>query len=154
MRKLIHLSGASLASLIQDLASTPEHDDTVHLAIGEDDQLRIQINEQAWSDAIGTPEPQPSPHPYPYLDLSSCLITQREMDLIFTAPPTVSVYEHGAFVRVPPIDVDPLDDTPEWAQFPNLRAVLRAARDLGARCVNFDQDGLDAHIEGLPTFDW
>lgn len=92
-----------------------------------------------------------------YLDIANSMLTEREMNEIGTAPPRVILHEYGAWVHVSPDehDDDPLDPAAdeEWADFPNLNAVLRAARDRGADWVNFDVDGHDI-IPGLPTFDW
>jgi hypothetical protein len=40
-----------------------------------------------------------------------------------------------------------------WVHFPNLRAVLSAARDAGVDWVDLDSFGHDL-VDGLPVFDW
>lgn len=152
----VQLSAASLATLIQDLASTPDHDDTVTLTI-TNEALRVKVNDGPWSEPLGTAMPSSRPTLYPYVDLSAGLITEQEMTDIDCAPTTVTVHESGAWIHVPyPEADDALEaETPpdDWKDFPNLRHVLLAARRAGARRVNLDSDGVDL-IDHLPTFDW
>jgi|NGEPerStandDraft_6_1074524.scaffolds.fasta_scaffold39921_4 hypothetical protein len=99
--------------------------------------------------------PRKTPTPYTFLDVSTCMITNAEMNTIESAPTTVMTFDEGAWVNVKPaamIDDEEQEDA-EWADFPNLRAVLKYAREHGARYVMLDADGLD-RIPGLPTFTW
>lgn len=100
------------------------------------------------------------PTPRVYLDLVTSVLTEQEMNELGAAPPRVILHEYGAWVHVPPVEgweagEDPLDPNgdEDWEDFPNLNAVLRAARELGADWVNLDADGHDV-IPGLPTFVW
>jgi hypothetical protein len=146
----IDLPHSSRAALIQALASTSTPD-VVHLTIHDDGQLTMQINDQPWSDPIGTAQPQPRPVLYPYIDLSTCHLPQNEKRDIDSAPvTTVITHPDGAWIQIP-FDL-PDSTSGEWAAFPALLQVLRRARTRGAHWINFDCAGVDT-FEDLPTYD-
>lgn len=93
-----------------------------------------------------------------YLDLSTCHLTQREVDTaesVFQLDgPRVITHEYGLFVNVQHDDVEEHDEAMRAADFPNLLAVSRYARSLGedVHWINFDADG--ETLPALPTHDW
>lgn len=101
--------------------------------------------------------PRDGATPRTFLDLKTKMITRNELARIKEVPPRVEDHEFGAWVHVPPAEADEdrldADFDPVWADFPNVRAILIRAREMGAYWVNFDRDGYDT-IDGFPTFDW
>lgn len=69
---------------------------------------------------------------------------------------TVANYEYGAFITVPPSDMDESGnrtDFTEWDYMPDdLVAVLRYATEKGATVIRFDRD--TEECEDLPSYDW
>ena len=171
----VQLTPASLALLLHDLGCASDNDQRVELELG-DDGIKVKIGDGPWGPPLDTPgeqrgssgqgeqhasaghavDPgaQPArPHLYPYIDLSGCVIPQDEFDDIEAAPATLTPHDDGAWIHVPYDDDDRLDDehAVRWEHFPHLRQVLIAARQLGARWINLDRDGVDT-FENLPTF--
>jgi hypothetical protein len=153
----IQLSAATLASLIHDLNHASDNDQPVSLTI--EDGLMVKTGDSPWehyasSGPDGDPAAPSRPTLYPYLDLSTAVLPADELADIEAAPPRVTPHEYGAWVHVMDDDDWPQDDpdATEPPAFAHLRAVLRAAHELGAQWINLDCDGVDV-IKSLPTFD-
>ena len=142
----VQLTPASLALLLHDLSDASDNDQSVELELGADG-LKIKIGGEA--AALSS-----RPHLYSYIDLSGCVLPKDEFDDLAEAPTGVVAHDEGAWLHVPYADDSRLDDehAPRWEHFPHLRQVLIGARQLGARWINLDRDGVDI-FEELPTFD-
>jgi len=154
--RTIELSAAGLANLLHDLNHASDHDQRVTLTL--EDRLQIRIGDGPWGPPLGTPAPASGPTLYPYLDLSTAVLPADELADLEAAPPRVIPHPDGAWIHVRDDGDWPQDEpgstTPDGFVhgFAHLRAVLRAAHQLGAQWINLDCDGLDV-LESLPTFD-
>lgn len=98
---------------------------------------------------------------YSYLDISTAHLTEAEMlairdnlPALEDVGPRVIVHEYGAWVNVPSdsLTMDETDEAAFTESYPNLRACLERARELGCLWVNFDQDA--EQDPALATYEW
>lgn len=86
-----------------------------------------------------------------YWRLSMLLVPSDEGSSLGVYPFRIIQHECGAMLPVPSTEQLASEET--WVHFPNLRAVLSAARDAGVDWVDLDSFGHDL-VDGLPVFDW
>jgi hypothetical protein len=92
------------------------------------------------------------------LDISTGHLTKAEADLLDEAakgesenPVTAYKYEYGHFVYVPDENDDHLAIA-EYGYSPQFLAILRRARELGCKYVQYDCDGIQ--YDDLETYSW
>jgi hypothetical protein len=92
------------------------------------------------------------------LDISTGHLTKKEADLLDDAskgesenPVTAYKYEYGHIVHIPTEDPDYLAMA-EYGYSKQFIAILRRAKELGCKYVQFDCDGIQ--YDDLETFEW